>query len=63
LLEYLASIDVITVQQQQALVDNYCKLRDFSHQATLQNSPAMIPEAEFSAQHNQVMNIVKSLLH
>ena len=63
LLEYLASIDVITVQQQQALVDNYCKLRDFSHQATLQNSPAMISEAEFSAQHNQVMNIVKSLLH
>tara|TARA_R110000744_G_scaffold20143_6_gene52927 strand:+ start:4232 stop:7231 length:3000 start_codon:yes stop_codon:yes gene_type:complete len=62
LLEYLANIGVITAQQQQALVDNYCKLRDFSHHATLQNSSAMIPADDFSAEHSEVMIIVKALL-
>jgi len=62
LLEYLASIEVITVQQQQALIDNYCKLRDFSHHATLQNSAAMISSTEFEKAHSEVMVIVEQLL-
>ena len=63
LLEYLASIDIITVQQQQTLVENYCKLRDLSHRATLQNSPAMMPTSELTSEHNPVMNIVTAILH
>jgi glutamate-ammonia-ligase adenylyltransferase len=62
LLEYLANIGVITKQQQQALVDNYCKLRDISHHATLQNSAAMIPVTEFTAEYSQVMVVVEQLL-
>jgi glutamate-ammonia-ligase adenylyltransferase len=62
LLEYLANIDVITKQQQQALVDNYCKLRDIGHHATLQNSAAMIPVSEFTAEYSQVTVLVEQLL-
>ena len=62
LLEYLASIAVITEHQQQTLTTNYCELRDFGHHATLQNSAAMISTAEFEAQHSQVMVIVEQLL-
>jgi glutamate-ammonia-ligase adenylyltransferase len=63
LLEYIANIGVITKKQQQELVDNYCKLRDISHHATLQNSAAMIPVTEFSAEYSQVMVLVEQLLH
>lgn len=62
LLKYLASIAVITEHQQQALIDNYCKLRDFSHHATLQNSAAMISITEFEKSHSEVMVIVEQLL-
>ena len=62
LLEYLASIGVMTEYQQQTLVNNYCELRDFGHHATLQNSAALIAPAEFEAQHSEVMVIVKQLL-
>jgi glutamate-ammonia-ligase adenylyltransferase len=62
LLEYLANIGVITGQQQQALVDNYCKLRDFSHHATLKNCAAIMPAVEFSAESSEVMAIVDQLL-
>jgi len=62
LLKYLASIAIITAQQQQALIDNYCKLRDFSHHATLQNSAAMISITEFEKSHSEVMVIVEQLL-
>jgi len=62
LLTYLARIDVITEQQQQVLIENYCQLRDFGHHATLQNTAAMISPAEFATDHSEVMVIVKQLL-
>tara|TARA_R110002167_G_scaffold71950_1_gene202780 strand:- start:31659 stop:34658 length:3000 start_codon:yes stop_codon:yes gene_type:complete len=61
LLEYLANIGVITKQQQQTLMNNYCKLRDFGHRATLQNSAAMIASTEFDAEYSEVMTIVNKL--
>jgi glutamate-ammonia-ligase adenylyltransferase len=62
LLEYLANIGLITAQQQHYLVDNYCKLRDLSHLATLKNSAAMIPATKFSAEYSEVMELVEKLL-
>ena len=61
LLEYLANIGVISKQQQQTLMNNYCKLRDFGHRATLQNSAAMIASTEFDAEYSEVMTIVNKL--
>ncbi len=62
LLEYLASLGVITEYQQQTLVKNYCELRDFGHHATLQNHAALITPAEFIAQHSEVMVVIEQLL-
>ena len=62
LLKYLASIGVITEQQRQILEYNYCKLRDYSHHATLQNDPAMLAIKECDNEHYQVIEIVEKLL-
>lgn len=61
LLQYLANISVISTQEQQILTNNYCKLRDFGHHATLQNSTAMIASTEFDAEYSEVMTIVNKL--
>ena len=61
LLQYLANISVISTQEQQILTNNYCKLRDFGHHATLQNSAAMIASTEFDAEYSEVMTIVNKL--
>lgn len=62
LLQHLASIEIITEQQRQVLVDKYCKLRDLSHLATLQNSAPTIELHDFNRNYHEVSSIVKQLL-
>ncbi|MGB1263470.1 MAG: bifunctional [glutamate--ammonia ligase]-adenylyl-L-tyrosine phosphorylase/[glutamate--ammonia-ligase] adenylyltransferase [Cognaticolwellia sp.] len=62
LLKCLANNQVITDQQQQVLVANYCKLRDFGHHATIQNTEPLIAQETFIAEQNEVMVIVEQLL-
>jgi len=62
LLSELASIAVISEQEQNCLVDNYCKLRDFGHHATLQNSDQMIKTACFEKEHQDVLPIIEKIL-
>ena len=62
LLSELASIAVISKQEQNCLVDNYCKLRDFGHHATLQNSDQMINTVCFEKEHQDVLPIIEKIL-
>jgi glutamate-ammonia-ligase adenylyltransferase len=62
LLTQLASIGVISKQEQSCLIDNYCKLRDFGHHATLQNSPQMIKIAAFKSEYQEILPIITKIL-
>lgn len=62
LLTQLAQIGLITNQEQHALIQSYCKLRDFGHHATLQNSEQMITADTFEKDYQNVEPIVSRLM-
>ncbi len=47
---------------QQVLVNNYCKLRDFGHHATLQNSEQMIMAEIFENEFQSILPILEKVL-
>jgi glutamate-ammonia-ligase adenylyltransferase len=62
LLSQLSAISVINETEQTCLITNYCKLRDFGHHATLQNSEQMIPAESFIKDYQQVFPIIEKIL-
>ena len=62
LLERLAELMLISDADQQVLVNNYCKLRDFGHHATLQNSEQMIMAEIFENEFQSILPILEKVL-
>lgn len=62
LLENLAKLNLITQQEQQLLTNNYCKLRDFGHHATLQNNEQMLLTNIFQRDFHNILPILNKVL-
>ncbi len=61
LLKHLAKLSQITENEQLILVANYCKLRDFGHHATLQNSEQVIDNAKFETDFHSILPIISKV--
>lgn len=61
LLKGLHRHGVITLAQQQQLIDCYCTLRDYGHHATLKNEQQLLATIDFQAIADKVASICKSL--
>jgi glutamate-ammonia-ligase adenylyltransferase len=62
LLTLLSAISVINETEQACLITNYCKLRDFGHHATLQNSEQMISIESFAKDYRKILPIIEKIL-
>jgi len=62
LLENLAKLNLITQQEQQLLINNYCKLRDFGHHATLKNNEQMLLTNIFQRDFHNILPILNKVL-
>lgn len=61
LLKQLAVLNVISKEQQACLSENYCKLRDSAHHATLKNKAQLLPLNEVKHAQQAVKDVIQTL--